>query len=115
MTQEKDVLMFHDEKAVARITLWANIIAYTILVFSLISFINQAYTILANWSQVVTSLPTGLFERISIFVTQVFMDPLVGVFYFLVLRGVSEALNLGLDLFYDKAEEMEPAKAEGRS
>ena len=115
MTQEKDVLMFHDEKAVARITLWANIIAYTILVFSLISFINQAYTILANWSQVVTSLPTGLFERISIFVTQVFMDPLVGVFYFLVLRGVSEALNLGLDLYYDKVEEAEPAKTGGRS
>lgn len=115
MSQEKDVLMFHDENAIARITLWANIIAYTILVFSLIGFINQAYTILTNWSRLVTSLPTGLIERISIFVTEVFMDPLVGVFYFLVLRGVSEALNLGLDLFYDKAEEMGPTKDEGRS
>jgi hypothetical protein len=112
MTQEKEALMFHDESAISRITLWANIIAYTILVFSLIGFINQVYSIISNWSQVVASLPTGLFERISIFVTQVFMDPLVGVFYFLVLRGVSQLLNLGLDLLYDEMEEAEPVKTQ---
>lgn len=100
MSEENEVLMFHDEKAVARITLWANIIAYTILVFSLTGFINQAYSIITNWSQVVLSLPAGLLERISIFTTQVFMDPLLGVFYFLVLRGISQLLNIGLDLLY---------------
>jgi uncharacterized membrane protein YdfJ with MMPL/SSD domain len=100
MSEENEVLMFHDEKAVARITLWTNIIAYTILVFSLTGFINQAYSIITNWSQVVSSLPAGLLERISIFATQVFMDPLVGVFYFLVLRGISQLLNIGLDLLY---------------
>ena len=104
MTQENEVLMFHDENAVSRITLWANIIAYSILVLSLVGFINQAYTIISNWSQVVLSLPSGLFERISIFATQVFMDPLVGVFYFLVLRGISQLLNLGLDIFYKDSE-----------
>jgi hypothetical protein len=104
MSEENEVLMFHDEKAVARITLWANIIAYTILVFSLTGFINQAYSIITNWSQVVLSLPAGLLERISIFATQVFMDPLIGVFYFLVLRGVSQLLNIGLDLLYRNEE-----------
>ena len=33
------------------------------------------------------------------------MDPVVGVFYFLVLRGISQLLNLGLDLFYQAEEE----------
>ena len=107
MTQEKEELTFHDENAISRITLWANIIAYTILVLSLIGFINQAYSIISNWSQVVLSLPAGLFERIAIFATQVFMDPLVGVFYFLVLRGISLLLNLGLDLLYEKVEDVD--------
>jgi hypothetical protein len=53
---------------------------------------------------VVLSLPAGLLERISIFATQVFMDPLIGVFYFLVLRGVSQLLNIGLDLLYRNEE-----------
>ena len=101
MTKEKnEVMTFHNESAVSRISLWANIIGYTILVFSLIGFANQAYSIISNWSQVVQSLPPSLFERISIFTSQVFMEPLVGVFYFLVLRGISQLLNLGLDLFY---------------
>ncbi len=111
MTEEKEVLMFHDEKAVTRITLWTNIVAYTILVFALIGFLNQAYSILTNWSQVVLSLPTGLFERISIFATQVFMDPLVGVFYFLVLRGISQLLNIGLDLLYKNEDETQTPSA----
>jgi len=106
MTKEKnEVLTFHNGNAVSRISLWANIIGYTILVFSLIGFGNQAYTIISNWSQVVQSLPANLFERISIFVSQVFMEPLVGVFYFLVLRGISQLLNLGLDLFYQVEDE----------
>jgi hypothetical protein len=107
MTQEKAELTFHDENAISRVTLWANIIAYTILILSLIGFINQAYSIISNWSQVVASLPPGLFEKIAIFATQVFMDPLVGVFYFLVLRGISLMLNLGLDLYYEKVVDSE--------
>lgn len=105
MKEEKESLTFHNENAISRISLWANIIGYTILVFSLIGFGNQAYSIISNWSQVVLSLPPSLFERISIFVSQVFMEPLVGVFYFLVLRGISQLLNLGLDLFYQVEDE----------
>ena len=107
MTQEKEVLTFHNENAVSRIAMWANIVAYTILAFAMITFIHQIYQLASNWSQIVPSLPPNFFERIAVFVSNVFMDPMVGVFYFLVLRGVSQLLNLGLDLFYAGAEEDE--------
>ena len=107
MTQEKKVLTFHNENAISRISLWANIIAYTILAFALIGFIHQVYQLVSNWSQIAPGLPANLFERIAVFVTNVFMDPMVGVFYFLVLRGISQLLNLGLDLYYANVEEVD--------
>ena len=117
MNQEDEAMTFHNENAISRISLWANIVAYTILVFALIGFIREGYQVITNWEQLLPSLPPNLFERIALFVTNVFMDPLVGVFYFLVLRGISQLLNLGLDIFYANAEEEmdgeEPAPAMG--
>jgi hypothetical protein len=109
MTTEKDdeVMTFHSESAISRISLWSNIIGFTILLFSLIGFANTAYSIISNWDQVVLSLPPTLFERIAVFAGQVFLEPLKGVFYFLVLRGISQLLNLGLDLYYADAEMVE--------
>jgi hypothetical protein len=104
MTKE-EVITFHNENAVSRISLWSNIIAYTILVFSLIAFAYQVSQLISNWSQIAPSLPANFFERIAIFVSNVFLEPLRGVFYFLVLRGVSQLLNLGLDLYYANVED----------
>ena len=104
MTKETEVITFHNEGAINRISLWANIVGYTILVFSLIGFSQQAYQLITNWAQIAPGLPANFFERIAIFVTNVFMDPLKGVVYFLVLRGISQLLNLGLDLFYADVE-----------
>ena len=111
MKQEKEAMTFHNESAISRISLWANIVAYTLLVFGLISFAQQIYQLTTNWAQIAPSLPPNFFERISIFITNVFMDPLVSVFYFLALRGISQLLNLGLDLFYADAEEMDMEEA----
>ena len=107
MTTEKEVevMTFHSEGAISRISLWANIIAYTILVFSLIAFAYQAYQLIGSWAQIAAGLPTNLFERVAIFITNVFMEPLRGVFYFLVLRGISQLLNIGLDIYYTNAED----------
>ena len=102
--KEDEVMTFHSEGAISRISLWANIIGYTILVFSLIAFAYQVYQLSSNWSQIAASLPANLLERIAIFVSNVFMEPLRGVFYFLVLRGVSQLLNLGLDIYYANVE-----------
>jgi len=107
MNQEKETLTFHNENAISRISLWANIIAFTILAFALISFAHQAYQLISNWSQIAPGLPPNFFERIAVFITNVFMDPMVGVFYFLVLRGISQLLNLGLDLYYANVDEEE--------
>ena len=104
MTNENEVTTFHNENAISRISLWANIVGITILVFSLIGFAQQAYQLISNWAQIAPGLPTNMFERIAIFATQVFMEPLTGAFYFLVLRGISQLLNLGLDLFYSEVE-----------
>ncbi len=112
MNEEKESLTFHNENAISRITLWANIIGYTILIFSLMGFAYDFYSIIQNWAQVVAGLPPNLIERIAIFASKVFLDPLIGVFYFLVLRGISQLLNLGLDLFY-KAEGGEAIEVEG--
>jgi uncharacterized membrane protein YdfJ with MMPL/SSD domain len=96
---EKD-LKFHNEDVVSRITLWANIMAFVILALALTSFIYDAYSIITNWESVVASLPTNVLERIAIFASKVFMSPAVGVFYFLVLRGLAQLLKLGMDLYY---------------
>ena len=77
MIKENESTTFHNEGAISRISLWANIIGYTILVFGLIGFTQQAYQLITNWSQIAPGLPENFFERISIFVTNVFMDPLV--------------------------------------
>ncbi len=99
---ENEPMSFHNERAVMRVALWSNIIAWIILVFAMISFVYQLYQIVPNFSQILSNLPTNILERIAIFITQVFYTPLVGVFYFLVLRAISQGLNLGLDIYYGK-------------
>jgi hypothetical protein len=110
MSEEKENVVFHSESAITRISMWATIVAWIILGVSLYSFGYTAYNIVSNWDQIVLSLPESIWEKLSIFASQVFFDPLVGVFYFLVLRAVSQGLNLGLDIFY-KGEEAETAEA----
>jgi hypothetical protein len=97
---ESKELNFHNEDAVSRVTMAANILSYTILTFSMIGFIYNMYSIIISWSQVMASLPPNVLEKIAIFVSKVFMDPLIGVFYFLVLQGIVQLLNIGRDLYY---------------
>jgi hypothetical protein len=102
---EEKELKFHNENVVSRITMWSNIMAFTILSLALIGFFYDAYNIIINWSNVVSSLPANILERIAIFASKVFLTPAVGVFYFLVLRGLAQLLNLGMDLYYQNAIE----------
>ncbi len=105
-------LTFHNENVVSRVAMWSNIIAFTILVVALLGFAYDAYSIVTNWSQVVASLPANILERIAIFASKVFLTPLVGVFYFLVLRGLAQLLNLGMDLYYRDAYVEEEEKTQ---
>ena len=104
MKKENEGLTFHSESAISRLSLWANIIGYTILVFALISFVYQLSELSKQWSQIAAMFSQNQFQVIAIFTSQIFKEPLVGVFYFLVLRGLSQLLNLGLDLYYGEVE-----------
>jgi len=107
MTEEKEFPVFHNESTINRIILWANVIGYTLLIFSLVSFFGQAYELSSQWEGVKQAFVQQPWQVINYFFSQLLKEPLVGVFYFLVLRGVSELLNLGLDLFYGTEEEIE--------
>jgi hypothetical protein len=102
---ESKELNFHNEDAVSRITMAANILSYTMLTFSMIGFIYNMYSIIVSWTQVLAGLPPSVIERIAIFVSKVFFEPLVGLFYFIVLQGVVQLLNLGRDLYYSGLED----------
>ena len=106
---ETEVITFHNEGAISRISLWANIVGYTILVFAMIGFAYQLYDLSVNgaWAQIGRGFREQPFQLIAAFATQIFMEPLKGVFYFLVLRGVSQLLSLGLDLYYADVEEVD--------
>jgi len=112
MTNENETMTFHNENAISRISLWANIIGYVLLVFGLISFAYQIRGLVDQWSQVSAMFSQDSFKTIAAFTSQVFKDPLVSVFYFLVLRGVSELLNLGRDLYYGEAEMVDVEEAD---
>ena len=98
---------FHTEEVVFSIGLWANVVAWLALALSLLVFANTAYSIASNWASVSQTLPPTAFGKISAF-ANLFLDPLTGgVFVFLVLRGLSQLLYLGLDLYYRDNEEDE--------
>jgi hypothetical protein len=94
---EKD-LLYQDEGIISRIRLWANIVSFIILTFSLIDFVWNSF----SWYQQVYLSSYGtpsILILIGTFSVYVLKDLLAGVFYFLVLRGLAQLLNLGLDLF----------------
>ncbi|RMF44270.1 MAG: hypothetical protein D6755_09350 [Anaerolineae bacterium] len=98
---------FHSEEVVFRIALWANIVAWLALALSLLVFANTAYSIASNWASISQTLPPSAFGKISAF-ANLFLDPLTGgIFVFLALRGLSQLLYLGLDVYYRNAGEEE--------
>ncbi len=93
----------HSENAIFRIAAAANIVAWLVLVISLMNFGNDLYSIVGNWP---LPLPAAWNERVMIFVG-VLSRPIFGVFYFLLLQGMAQLLYLGLDIHLDRLEEEE--------
>lgn len=102
-TNKDNPLLFASENTIFRIVSVARIISWIILVFYLISFAGDLATIFQgqmNW-------PTQL-SQWPIMIANLFFAPVIGMFYFLVLQGVAQGLNLGLDLYYgSQADEEE--------
>jgi len=110
MNEDSD-MQFHNESVIARLTLWGNIVAFLILGASVIDFMWNSYV---WYNQVMLSqygVP-GLSILIGTIVAIIVYPFLTGVFYFLVLRGLVQALNLGLDLYYNFQYEEEEVVVE---
>ena len=102
--KEEETLLFHNPDAVTRIALWSNIVAWIVLVVSILTTISNGYFSLANnWASLIE--PTIELTMKLGFVSQIFMDAFTGVVYFLVLRGVSLGLNILRDLFYGNVDD----------
>jgi len=101
-TNKDDSFLFANENAIFRIVSIAKIVSWVILVFYLISFINDLTPIFQGQMQ----WPTQL-SQWPIMIASLFFAPTVGLFYFLVLQGVAQGLNLGLDIYYDFQPEEE--------
>ena len=88
--------LFANENTIFRIVSIAKIVSWVLLVFYLISFasdLNNIFKGQMNW-------PTQL-SQWPIAIANLFFAPVVGLFYFLVLQGVAQGLNLALDIYYD--------------
>jgi hypothetical protein len=109
MNEEQEI-QFHNEGIVSRLTMWGNIVAFIILGFAVIELMWNLY---AWYNQVMLSPygAPGIFIIIATIASGAIMPFLGAVFYFLVLRGMVQLLNLGLDLFYGYEEEEETVAA----
>jgi hypothetical protein len=72
------------------------------LTFYLISFAGDIGGVLQGQMQ----WPTQL-SQWPITIANLFFAPAIGLFYFLVLQGVAQLLNLGLDIYYELNPEEE--------
>jgi hypothetical protein len=93
---QNDSLLFADENNVFRIVSVARIISWILLVFYLISFATDLYNLIQgqmSWPKQASQWPIAF--------VNLFFAPAVGLFYFLVLQGVAQGLNLGLDIYYE--------------
>ena len=95
-TKKDESLLFASESSIFRIVSIARIVSWVILVFYLISFANDLSGIILGQMQ----WPTEL-SQWPLMIANLFFAPAVGLFYFLVLQGVAQGLNLGLDIFYE--------------
>ena len=97
MNRNKDeALLFANENNIFRIVSIAKIVSWIILIFYLISFVGDINGIIQGQM----TWPTQLSEW-PITIANLFFAPAVGLFYFLVLQGVAQGLNLGLDIYYE--------------
>jgi hypothetical protein len=97
MNRNKDeALLFANENNIFRIVSIAKIVSWIILIFYLISFAGDMSTAIQGQMQ----WPTQL-SQWPITIANLFFAPAVGLFYFLVLQGVAQGLNLGLDIYYE--------------
>lgn len=95
-TNREGPLLFASETGIFRIVSIAKVVSWVVLAIYLISFAVDVTGMVQGGMQWPTE-PTQL----AITVANLLFAPTIGLFYFLVLQGVAQGLNLGLDIFYE--------------
>jgi len=93
-----DSQTFSNQNALLRIALGANILAWVILVLTLVDFGGIIRQVIQAWP---LNLPTNIFDQAAAWVS-IFFKFFVDLFYFFALRGISQLIYLGMDLFYGR-------------
>jgi hypothetical protein len=99
-TPSQDSQTFSSQKALLRIAMGANILAWIVLVFALVDFTSNIRQIVQSWP---LNLPPAVFDQIGVW-ANFLKTYLVDLFYFFVLLGLSQLIYLGLDLYYGQDE-----------
>ena len=105
-TNKDDTLLFASETAIFRVVTIAKIVSWIILVVYLILFVDSIKPMFQGQMQ----WPAAPADWLTL-LANVFYAPAIGLFYFLVMQGVAQGLNLGLDIFY----ELHPDRADDTS
>lgn len=98
-TNKDESLLFASESTIFRVASIARITSWVILVIYLYSLIeNIRQNVMPMFQQ--QAFPTEFFQWLG-FVANLIFPVAIGTFYFLVLQGVAQGLNLGLDIFFE--------------
>jgi len=109
-TKKNESLLFANENAIFRIISIAKILSWVILVIYLILFVDNIKPLFQGqmqWPKLVTDWITLL--------AKVLNSPAIGLMFFLLLQGVAQGLNLGLDVFYDLQPDEDEEEVAGES
>lgn len=101
---DKEMTTFHNEDAVFRIAMWANIISWVALVLALLQVAGNVIDLYPQWDQFLMSVPEW-YKRVLILTNYLVTQPVTGgVFAFLALRGISQGLYILMDMYMDDEE-----------
>lgn len=89
-------LLFANEDGIFRIVSIAKIVSWIILAIYLIIFVDNLIPLFQKQA----ALPTQ-FSQWPPFIANLLYVPTLGLLYFLVMQGLAQGLNLGLDIYYE--------------
>lgn len=98
-TNKNESLLFASENTIFRIVSIARITSWVILVIYLYSLIeNIRQNVMPMFQQ--QAFPTDVLQWLG-FLANLIFPIAIGTFYFLVLQGLAQGLNLGLDIYFE--------------
>ncbi len=98
--ESNETQSLHNQNAVFRIALGANILGWLILAFCLLNFVGDIQSVVQNWP---VQMPPDPLQQVIAW-SSLLSKPLFGAFYFLILQGISQLLYVALDIYLELTE-----------